>query len=77
VAAAVAALRTFDRLYPQASGESATQQLIVQLAAPAPFDLERTSLREYKHLISRWHDWRAVREACRSIAVALMDSLGR
>lgn len=74
--AAVAALRTFDRLYPQASGESATQQLIVQLASPAPFDLEKTSLREYKHLIPRWHEWRSVREACRSLSVALMDGLG-
>ena len=37
------ALRSFDRLYPQKSGESALQQLQAQLANPLPYDLARIS----------------------------------
>jgi len=34
----VGALRNFDELYPQPNGESALQQLQIQLAEPLPFD---------------------------------------
>jgi hypothetical protein len=72
-AATVAAMRSFDRLYPQPSGESALQQLLVQLAEPRPFDLEEMRLSEYKQLAARWHDWQAVRAACVRCAVTLFD----
>jgi len=42
----VEALRPFDRLYPQPSGESALQQLQIQLANPLPYDLEELNLAE-------------------------------
>ena len=67
------ALQPFDRLYPQAGGESPLQQLQVQLANPVPYDLEETELREYKNLASRWHDWRAVKAACAHIATTIFD----
>src|SRR5688500_15827398 len=38
------ALTTLDQLYPQTSGESALQQLEIQLANPMPYDLESTDL---------------------------------
>ena len=74
-AAAAAALRRFDDLYPQSNGESSLQQLAAQLASPLPYDLEQTDLSEYRHLESRWHDWKDVASACRRIAVNAFDRI--
>lgn len=70
-----AAMGKFDRLYPQPSGESALQQLIVQLANPLPYDLEEDRLSECKRLAPRWHDWKTVREVCAQCAQELFDRL--
>jgi hypothetical protein len=69
------ALHDFDRLYPQDNGQSALQQLQVQLAHALPFDLEETTLSEYKNLLPRWHDWSTVQAVCARTAVAVFDSL--
>ena len=71
--ATIDAMRSFDRLYPQPNDESALQQLLIQLAEPMPYDLEKTRLPEYKHLASRWHNWDHVRAACAHCAVILFD----
>ncbi len=63
-----AALENFDRLYPQSNGQSARQQLQVQLANPLPYDLDDTDLREYKKLKADYQDWTVVAEKCREIA---------
>lgn len=67
------AMRPFDQLYPQPSGESALQQLLVRLAEPRPYDLDDTQLGEYKQLASRWHDWEVVRATCARCAIVLFD----
>ncbi len=67
------ALQSFDRLYEQESGESALQQLQVQLANPLPYDLEETDLGEYRSLDPRWHDWRAVKATCVHLATDIFD----
>jgi hypothetical protein len=67
------ALRSFDRLYPQASGESPLQQLQVQLANALPYDLEETELPEYKNLDPRWHDWQTDKAACSRLATVIFD----
>ena len=69
------ALATFDHLYPQTSGESALQQLQVQLANPIPYDLEDTDLTEYRRLHPKWQDWNRVKELCATIAVDLFNGL--
>jgi hypothetical protein len=69
------ALASLDQLYPQASGESALQQLQVQLANPMPYDLENTDLKEYRKLHPKWHDWNRVKENCAIIAVDLFNGL--
>lgn len=74
---ALAAMKTFDRLYPQPNGESPTQQLIVQLSSPMPFDLSQTDLSEYKKLSSRWQDWSVIRKACAECALELTPNLRR
>jgi hypothetical protein len=71
----VEALRSFDRLYPQPSGESALQQLQIQLANPMPYDLEELNLAEYKNLTPRWHDWQAVKAACVHVAILIFDHI--
>ena len=69
------ALRSFDRLYPQPNGESALQQLAVQLANPLPYDLDEVepALAEYKNLDPRWHDWVAVNDVCVQVATGVFD----
>ncbi len=67
------ALKDFDRLYPQSTGESALQQLQIQLANPLPYDLEETRLSEYKKLNSKWHDWKQVKAACAHCATVVFD----
>jgi len=69
------ALALLDPLYPQASGESALQQLQVQLSNPMPFDLEETDLSEYRRLHPKWHDWTRVKEVCANIAMDLFKRL--
>jgi len=71
----LAAMSSFDRLYPQPNGESPTQQLIVQLSNPMPYDLSQTDLSEYKKLSSRWHDWSVIRKACVECALQLAPTL--
>jgi len=67
------ALEPFDRLYPQPNGQSALQQLQVQLASALPFDLEETELSEYKNLNPRWHDWQAVKATCARLSSLVFD----
>jgi hypothetical protein len=69
------ALVSFDKLYPQSNGESALQQLQVQLSHPVPYDLEATTLQEYKNLAARWHDWAVVNDACAHIATVIFDQV--
>jgi hypothetical protein len=71
----VAALRDFDRLYPQESDESALQQLQIQLANPLPYDLDEMNLAEYKNLDPRWHDWQSVKAACADCATLIFDRI--
>lgn len=53
---AIKALSSFDTIYPKPNGESALQQLQIQLASPLPFDLRDVNLSMYKHLAPRWHE---------------------
>lgn len=69
------ALMGFDALYPQDSGESPLQQLQVQLARPAPYDLDETRLAEYKDLKPEWHDWSRVVGICQRTASCIFDQL--
>ena len=71
----IEALAPLDQLYPQTNGESALQQLQVQLSNPLPYDLEDTNLSEYRKLNPKWHDWHRVKEVCANIAVELFKGL--
>ncbi len=74
-AGTASALEPFDSLYPQPNGESALQQLQIQLSNPLPFDLDTNDLREYAQSTPRWHDWSQIKDMCAICAVAIFDSL--
>lgn len=69
------ALHPFDALYPQANGESALQQLEIQLAEPLPYDLDSTELPKYKNLDPKWHKWESVTDMCRECAVWIQEDI--
>lgn len=69
---ACAALLNLDVLYPQENGESVLQQLIKQLSAPLPYDLDEINLEEYKGLAAAWQEWAAVVSQCEKMAVGLL-----
>jgi hypothetical protein len=56
-------------------GERIATQLAKQLAEPRPYDLSDVDLERYRRLDVRWHDWSAVSDACRRLAVAMLDRL--
>ena len=70
-----AAMANLDELYPQPSGESALQQLQVQLAHPLPYDLDETNLAEYRQLDPKWQDWERVSQRCAAIAADIFRRL--
>jgi len=74
-AAVIKALQQFDDIYPQPNGQSALQQLQIQLAQPLPYDLEETRLNEYKDLIPKWHDWAHVAAVAARVAELLFENL--
>jgi len=69
------ALADLDRLYPQPNGESALQQLQVQLVRPIPYDLEQTNLSEYRRLDPKWQDWTRVSQTCAIVAAEIFRRL--
>lgn len=71
------AMSRFDQFYPQPNGASALQQLQIQLADPRPFDLQETTLSEYKNLNPRWQDWESVKKFCARTAVIIFDRLAK
>ena len=69
------AVRHLDRLYPQDNGESALQQLQIQLANPMPYDLSEVNLAEYKNLSPIWHDWAKAKESAAHLATTIFDRI--
>lgn len=60
-----------DQIGP--GGERIATQLVKQLAEPRPYDLTAVDLGRYRRLDARWHDWLAVADACRGLAVGMLD----
>jgi hypothetical protein len=67
------AMLPFDRLYPQENGESPTQQVIVQLSCPLPYDLDGLDLGDYRGLAPAFRSWETVRGHCLDFAALLLD----
>lgn len=73
--ATLAALESFDELYPQPNGQSAFQQLQIQLANPQPYDLKDTELDEYKEIDAKWRAWLSVKNFSLHVAELLLSRL--
>jgi len=56
-------------------GRRIATQVAKQLADPRPDDLSEVDLRSYRRLDRRWHDWSSVADACRRVAVRVLDGL--
>lgn len=72
--ASVKALERFDTLYPQSNGESALQQLYMQLANPHPFDFREVNLSTYKNLSEHWQNWNNVTLQCQQTASNIINT---
>jgi hypothetical protein len=73
-------LGSIDEYYQdqRGAGDGVATQLARQLAEPRPRDSRTTKeLDRYKRLDARWHDWRAVVDACRAVADAMLEAGGR
>ncbi len=74
---AAAAFRGFDAIYPQPGRASATQQLIIQLTSPRPYDLEDTDLSQYKDLSPSWQSFETVKTALAMLGIEILSQQGR
>ena len=74
-AAAAAALWRMDELYPQDSGDpwAVRTQLVMQLAAPRPYDLDSVDLAEYKGVRPPFDRWSHVAAVCGEVSDALLE----
>jgi len=75
IEAAAEALTSMDELYPQKNGDTwaVRTQLVMQLAAPQPHDLDRIELAEYKGVKPPFDDWSHVAEACGRLSDRLLE----
>ena len=73
-----AVVAEMDRYYADqlgADGRRVATQVARQLAEPRPDDLGEVELISYRRLDRRWHDWQAVVDVCRRVAVQVLDRL--
>ena len=73
---AASVLAEMDHYYADqqgAGGSRVAAQVARQLAEPLPYDLTEVELPRYRRLERRWRDWGAVADACRALAVAMLD----
>ncbi len=76
IEAAAETLGRMDELYPQKSGDPwiVRTQLVMQLAAPRPYDLESVDLAEYKGVQPPFDRWSHVAELCGKVADQLLSA---
>lgn len=73
---AAAVVATMDDYYADQvgpGGRRVATQVARQLAEPRPGDLSEVDLAAYRSLDRRWQDWQTVVDACRRVAVRVLD----
>ncbi|HME22432.1 MAG TPA: hypothetical protein VKI44_14010 [Acetobacteraceae bacterium] len=70
------ALWRMDELYPQKSGDTwaVRTQLVMQLAAPVPYDLNGEDLGEYKGVKPPFDQWSHVADVCGKVSDSLLNA---
>ena len=71
------ALDSLDKLYPQEGDNSMSQQLMIQLAEPKPWDLHETDLSNYRALAEPYTDWNNVKQRAALLAQKMMEHMSR
>ena len=71
----VDAMRTFDELYPQSTGQSAIQLLLVQLSNAMPYDADDSGPEIYRELDPRLGNWDHVRKWCSEVSLVIFEGL--
>ncbi|MEO8713437.1 MAG: hypothetical protein ABI369_00335 [Acetobacteraceae bacterium] len=76
IGAAGEALWRMDELYPQRNGDTwaVRTQLVMQLAAPAPHDLDGVDLGEYKGVRPPFDRWSHVADVCGKVSDGLLNA---
>jgi hypothetical protein len=76
IEAAGQALWRMDELYPQKNGDTwaVRTQLVMQLAAPPPYDLDRVNLAEYKDVKPPFDQWSLVVAVCGDLSDWLLNA---
>jgi len=76
IEAAGQALWRMDELYPQKNGDTwaVRTQLVMQLAAPSPYDLDRVNLAEYKGVTPPFDQWGHVVAVCGDLSDWLLSA---
>jgi hypothetical protein len=71
---AAKALSPMDELYPQRNGDpwAVRTQLVMQLAAPPPYDLPGDDLGEYRGICPPFNRWSHVAEVCGKLSDGLL-----
>lgn len=69
------ALAALDLLYPQDKGQSISQQLVLQLAEPKPWDLSQTDLSHYRSLQAPYTDWLEVKRRAYAASQKIVSRL--
>jgi hypothetical protein len=74
--AAAEALSSMDELYPQRNGDrwAVRTQLVMQLAAPPPYDLDGDDLGEYKGVRPPFDRWSHVADVCGKLSDRLLGA---
>jgi hypothetical protein len=76
IEAAGQALWCMDELYPQKNGDpwAVRTQLVIQLAAPPPYDFEGDDLSEYKGVRPPFNRWSHIAEVCGKLSDWLLNA---
>jgi hypothetical protein len=76
---AVKALWRMDELYPQKNDDpwAVRTQLVMQLAAPPPYDLDTVDLADYKGAKSPFDRWDHVADVCGKVSDGLLNACVR
>ncbi len=75
---AVDVLLSLDHYYADQQGPGGVRvatQVARQLAEPRPYDLSEVDLQHYRRLDPRWRNWTTVADACRVLAVDMLERL--
>ena len=77
--AATEALWRMDELYPQKNGDvwAVRTQMVMQFAAPPPYDLERVDLSEYKGVQPPFDQWSHVADTCGALSDSMLTACVR